>query len=277
MDALLDALQEGRLIELPDNSREHGLKLLAHILEAIPSVPSGTDVVGLVMERERVMSTALGKGWACPHARVPFEADLLCALGWSPAGIDYGAPDGTPIAMIAMYLVPSNQRNHYLREISLLAKGLSAYASPEKLRSVKDLNEVRNYLVDLIGSTKDTVGPDARARMIQLQAKASLDGQVGKELTSLVVEPLNVVTGPGLKPLVLSQLAALAELVEPVPRLVERLESEGALIVGNWRVVKRGAVSYQGGRVVYDCLAIRLAAAASPAGSSQSESRGSPT
>jgi len=79
-----------------------------------------------------------------------------------------------------------------------------------------------------------------------------------------------------LKPLVLSQLAALGEMVEPVPRLVERLESEGVLLVGGWRVVKRGSVSYQGGRVVYDCLAIRLAGAASPGGSPQSESRGPP-
>jgi len=258
MDSLLDALQEGRLIELPENNREHALQLLAHILEAIPSVPNGTDVVGLVMERERTESTALGKGWACPHARVAFEEDLVCVVGWSPTGIDYGASDGTPISIIAMYLVPSNQRNHYLREISMLAKALSAYADPDKLRSTKDLNEVRNYLLDLIGSTKDTVGPDARARMIQLQAKPTLEAQVTRDLTNLIVEPLSVVTGPGLKPLVLSQAAGLGEILEAAPRLVERLESDGALTHDGWRVLQRNSVSYQGGRVVYDCLAIRL-------------------
>ena len=264
MDSLLDALQEGRLIELPENNRDHGLQLLAHILEAIPSVPNGTDVVGLVMDRERLTCTALGKGWACPHARVPFEEDLLCVLGWSPTGIDFGAPDGIPVSMIAMYLVPSNQRNHYLREISLLAKALSAYADPDKLRSVRDLNEVRHYLLDLIGSTKDTVGPDARARMIQLQVKPSLEVQAARDLTILIVEPLSVVVGPGLKPLVLSQAAGLAEILEGAPGLIERLESEGAFHHGGWRVVKRGSVSYQGGRVAYDCLAIRLPPAAPP-------------
>ncbi len=273
MDSLLDALQEGRLIELPENNREHALQLLAHILEAIPSVPNGTDVVGLVMERERVESTALGKGWACPHARVAFEEDLVCVVGWSPTGLDYGAPDGTPISIIAMYLVPANQRNHYLREISMLAKALSAYAFPDKLRSAKDLNEVRNYLLDLIGSTKDTVGPDARARMIQLQAKPTLESQTIRDLTNLVVESLSVVTGPGLKPLVLSQAAGLGEIFEGAPRLVERLESEGAFTNAGWRVVTRGSVSYQGGRVVYDCLAIRLPVAPpSPAKSAGSPS-----
>ena len=264
MDALLDALQEGRLIELPEDNRDHALQLLAHILEAVPSVPNGTDVVGLVMERERAECTALGKGWACPHARVPFEGELLCVVGWSPTGVEYGAPDGTPMSIIAMYLVPSNQRNHYLREIAMLAKALSAYAEPQNLRSARDLNQVRNYLLDLIGSTKDTVGPDARARMIQLQAKSGLEAPAARDLTTLVVEPLSFVVGPGFPPLVLTQAAGLGKVAEGAPRLLERLEAEGAFTNGGWRVVLRGSTSYQDGRVVHDCLAIRLPTAAPP-------------
>lgn len=53
MNMLLDALQEGRLIELPDNNKEDALQFLAHIIEAIPSIPPGIDVVGLV-EKERL-------------------------------------------------------------------------------------------------------------------------------------------------------------------------------------------------------------------------------
>jgi mannitol/fructose-specific phosphotransferase system IIA component (Ntr-type) len=265
MDSLLDALQEGRLIELPDNHRDDALQLLAHILEAIPSVPNGTDVVGLVMERERASSTVLGKGWACPHARVPFEEEMVCAVGWSPTGIEYGPAGGAPISVIAMYVVPSNQRNHYLREISLLAKALSAYTDPGKLSSARDLNDVRNYLLDLIGSAKDTVGPDARARMIQLQAKQALPALTVADLANLIVEPLTVVAGPGLKPVVLTQRPGLAEILDGASGLLEKLEAEGAFQDGAWRVVKRGAQSFQGGRVVYDCLAIRLSAGSAPA------------
>ncbi|HXY20667.1 MAG TPA: PTS sugar transporter subunit IIA [Gemmatimonadales bacterium] len=258
MDSLLDALQEGRLIELPDNNRDDALHLLAHILEAIPSVPPGTDVVGLVMERERVSSTVLGRGWACPHARVPFEEDLVCVVGWSPTGIDYGAADGAAISVIAMYLVPSNQRNHYLREISLLAKALTAYADPDKLRSARDLNDVRNYLLDLIGSTKDTVGPDARARMIQLQGRQTIPALAAPDLSNLIVEPFTVIAGPGLKPVVLTQNAGLAEFLDRAPSLIDRLESDGAFQDGGWRLMKRNALAYQGGRVLYDCLALKL-------------------
>ena len=132
MDSLLDALQEGRLIELPDNDKEDSLQFLAHILEAIPSLPAGTDVAGRIMAKENIDQTALGKGWACPDARVPFNEDLICVVGWSPTGIDYGTPDGLPVRIIAMYLVPENQRSNYLREVSLLAKAL-IYPGLERL------------------------------------------------------------------------------------------------------------------------------------------------
>ena len=105
MDSLLDALQEGRLIELPDPNKEDALQILAHVLEAIPSLPPGTDIAGIIRAKEQNTRTSLGRGWACPDARVPFDEDLVCVVGWSPQGIDYGAPDGIPVRIIAMSLV----------------------------------------------------------------------------------------------------------------------------------------------------------------------------
>lgn len=257
MDTLLDALQEGRLIELPDNDKGDALQFLAHILEAIPSIPTGTDVVGLVMTREASFNTALGKGWACPHARVPFEEDLMCVVGWSPTGIDYGAPDGMPVSIIVMYLVPSNQRNHYLREVSILAKALSSYPGTEKLRAAAELNDVRDFLLDLISTTKETVGPDTRARMIQLQARATVQELPAPDLSNLIVEPVTLVAGPGLKPVVLAQNLAVVDTLEAASGLIEDLAAGGVCQAGGWRVLKRGSVTYQNDRVVYDCLAIR--------------------
>jgi len=257
MDSLLDALQEGRLIELPENNKEHALQFLAHILEAVPSVPAGTDVVGLVMAREHATSTAIGKGWACPHARVPYEDDLLCVVGWSPAGIDYGSPDNIPVSVVAMYLVPDNQRNHYLREVSMLAKALKAYEGLEKLSAARELNEIREHLLDLISSTKETVGPDTRARMIQLQARQVIAPVTVPDLADLIVEPVTIVSGPGMKHIVLAQNRNLVEYLDSVTGVVEGIASTGMYQNGGWRIMKRGITTYQADRVAYDCLAIK--------------------
>ena len=256
MDSLLDALQEGRLIELPDNDKMDALQFLAHIIEAIPSLPAGTEVAGLILAKEQTSQTALGMGWACPDARMPFDEDLICVVGWSPQGINYGAPDGIPVSIIAMYLVPENQRNHYLREVSLLAKALAVYPGAEGLRKAKELNEIRDHLLDLITSTKETVGPDSRARMIRLQARPTLEALPAGDLSNLIVEPVTLVGAPGVKHIVLTQNAGLAQSLEAAAGLLEKIEVEGVCQAGAWRVAKRGKVAYQNGRFTYDCLAI---------------------
>jgi mannitol/fructose-specific phosphotransferase system IIA component (Ntr-type) len=258
MDSILDALQEGRLFELPENDKFHALQFLAHIIEAFPQIPTGTDIVANVMNREKSMNTALGRGWACPHARVDFEEDLMCVVGWSPTGIDYGAPDGTKVSIITMYLVPSNQRNHYLREISIMAKVLKSLPSVDKLSSIKELNDVRNYLLDMIAASKETVGPDARARMIRLQSKAAIATQPVSDISNLIIEPITIITSSNVKPLALTQNLELLNFIENTSGLAERLESEGAYQNGSWRILRRSATTFQGGRTVYDCIALMI-------------------
>jgi nitrogen PTS system EIIA component len=258
MDSLLDALQEGRLIELPeDYDKEDALRFLAHIIEAVPSLPAGTDVAGRILAKESSTKTSLGKGWACPDARVPFNEDLICVVGWSPVGIEYGTTDGLPVRIIAMYLVPENQRSNYLREVSLLAKALEIYPGLEKLNAAKELNEVRDHLLDLISSTKGTVGPDTRARMIQLQARPSVVAPATYSLENLVLEPVTIITATGLKPLVLAQDRQLVDLLDGSNGLAEAMASQGMFQNGGWRIVKRREAAFQAERVLYDCLAIK--------------------
>jgi mannitol/fructose-specific phosphotransferase system IIA component (Ntr-type) len=259
MDSLLDALQEGRLIELPDNDKEDSLRFLAHILEAIPSLPAGTDVAGRIMAKEEATKTALGKGWACPDARVSFNEDLICVVGWSPTGIDYGAPDGLPVRIIAMYLVPENQRSNYLREVSLLAKALAIYPGLETLNAAVGLNEVRDHLLDLISTTKGTVGPDSRARMIQLQARPSVVEAPAYNLANLIVEPVTIITSTGIKPVVLAQDRQLVDVLDSSAGLAEGIAAQGMFQQGGWRIVKRREATFQADRVLFDCLAIRAA------------------
>ena len=258
MDTILDALQEGRLFELPANDKAHSLQFLAHIIEAFPETTAGTDVVGLVTKREEATSTAIGKGWACPHARVSYEEDLMCVIGWSPKGIDYGAPDSMPVVLVAMYIVPDNQRNHYLREVSILAKALETHPDLEKLHKAANLDDVRHYLLDLIENTKDTVGPDARAKMIRLQTKEALDTFSFRDLTNLIVEPVTLVASAGMGHITLSQNVELTKQLDSASDVIERIEADGVYQNGEWRLLRRGLVNYQGGRVTYDCLAIKM-------------------
>ncbi|MCL2790233.1 MAG: PTS sugar transporter subunit IIA [Desulfobulbus sp.] len=258
METLLDALQEGRLFELPENDKTHALQFLAHIIEAFPEIPAGTEIVELVMAREQATNTGIGKGWSCPHAGVPFDGDLVCVVGWSPSGINYGTKDQQPVQLVVMYLVPTNQRSHYLREVSIMAKAVEGFPDNGRLESAQDLNDVRNYLLDLIAASKETAVPDIRTRMIRLQAKPAIEPPALKDLSNLVVEPVSLVSGLGLRQITLSQNAELTEMLDRADGLIEKLEADGVYQIKDWRVLRRITSAYEGGRIVHKCLAIRI-------------------
>ena len=156
MRSLLDALQDGRLIELPDTNKTKALEYLASLIEAIPGIGAQGGITESVFARERSCNTGIGKGWACPHARSSADGNLLSAVGWSPAGIDYGATDGEPVRVIVMFYVPDTQKNAYLKELRNLAKAIQSQPALKDLKALADLAEVRHRLLAALSIAPST-------------------------------------------------------------------------------------------------------------------------
>ncbi len=264
MKSILDALQEGRLIELPDNNKENALKYLASLIEAIPDIQPGTDVEGAVLTRERAANTGIGMGWACPHGRHPGEGELVCSVGWSPVGIQYGSPDEKPVHLVVMHYVPDTQKNVYLKEISGLVKVIKKNEGKRDIQKVSNLMEVRNFLLDLIADALEAEVPEARARMIRLEARQAAvistpEIAVSADLlSSLSFIPLSVLIIPGSKPIILSQDQEIVSLLETSDELATSLAEKTPFSYRGYRILPRSVTAYQPNRFLYDCLAIRI-------------------
>src|SRR5882762_4438707 len=159
MKGILEALHEGRLIELPDHQKNRALEYLANLIEAVPDIGVEGGITEKVLAREAAYNTGIGNGWACPHARSTLHGDLVCAIGWSPVGIDYGAPDGQPVHLVIMYFVPESQKNSYLKEISSLAKAIQTQPELQDIKSLSDLGEVRLRMLDAITVALESTAP----------------------------------------------------------------------------------------------------------------------
>jgi mannitol/fructose-specific phosphotransferase system IIA component (Ntr-type) len=264
MKALLNALQEGRLVELPDNVKNDALEFLGTLIEAIPEI-SDEGVTERALAREASHNTGIGRGWACPHASSDHEGELLCSVGWSPQGIDYGAPDGVPVHLVVMYYVPDSQRNAYLKEISQLAKAIHQNEDLQKLQELQELSDVRHALLDAITHAIESVTPEARARMIQLEVRHAQAEAAAEESADILtldpiarsIRPLAVLTVPGSKPLVLCQDRALVETLEHSVTLGDQLAKAGHAVVGDINVVLRSSEHFSGDRVLHECVAFR--------------------
>jgi Kef-type K+ transport system membrane component KefB/mannitol/fructose-specific phosphotransferase system IIA component len=71
-----------------------------------------------VWVREQLVSNALGKGIAVPHARIADLKQPVVAVGLGKSDIDYDPPDGVPVSVVILILTPADAPELH---VSLLA------------------------------------------------------------------------------------------------------------------------------------------------------------
>jgi len=103
-------------------------EVIDDVVRTIP-IPKSADIDTVrasLLQREEMMTTAVGKGIALPHPRNPIISDIdeesvsICFLK-NP--IDYGALDGEPVKVLFI-IISSNAKRHLeiLSKISFLCK-----------------------------------------------------------------------------------------------------------------------------------------------------------
>jgi len=268
--SLLDALQEGRLVELPEVDKSEALEYLALLIEAIPDIGNRTDLVKAVNDREAQFNTGIGKGVAVPHCRTMDDGELLCAVGWSPKGIDYGSIDGKPVHLIVMYYVPDVQRNLYLKEISGLAKVLSGSDALEKFTQTDNLTDLREHLLDWVSQAIGEAVPDAKARMIKLEARQT---SLETAARAAVVEAPEVSVGRflpfeavcyGEHVLVLGTDGGMIDTFEHDDEFKKAIKGETEFQASGYHVVRLTENAYAHGRTVVTAVAYKAAEGGKP-------------
>jgi mannitol/fructose-specific phosphotransferase system IIA component (Ntr-type) len=259
MKSLLNALQEGRLVELPDEDKEKSLEYLAHLIEAVPDLAGSPELAEEMIARERSHNTGIGSGVACPHVRATGGGDLLCAVGWTPTGIDYGASDGKKVHLIVMYFIPDAQKNVYLKEISSLASAIRREDGIQAIATAEDIATVRERLLDWVQATIDASVPETKARMIRLEARQAVV-EAGPAAPGGPAAPLQVQTAQFLvadgRAIALCANAELTAELEKDAELPAVLRQRGQFERAGWRFVFRDAAVY-GARTLYDYTAVK--------------------
>jgi nitrogen PTS system EIIA component len=97
-----------------------------------------TLVVGSLLAREKLGSTALGQGVAIPHGRIKGLAVARGAFVRMKSPIPFEAPDGKPVAQIFVLLVPENATEQHLQILSELAQMFSERSFRDRLAGAAD-------------------------------------------------------------------------------------------------------------------------------------------
>ncbi len=91
-----------------------------------------------LFDRERLGSTGLGQGVAIPHGRIKGLKEALGAFIRVAQPVPFDAPDGSPVTLVFVLLVPEKATEKHLQILSELAQMFSDKALRESMMRAAD-------------------------------------------------------------------------------------------------------------------------------------------
>ena len=91
-----------------------------------------------LLQRERLGSTGLGQGIAIPHGRIKGLKEAKGAFLRLATPVQFDAPDGKPVGLLFVLLVPEAATEHHLQLLSELAQMFSDRPFREQLSASPD-------------------------------------------------------------------------------------------------------------------------------------------
>lgn len=105
-----------------------------------------STVFDSLFARERLGSTGLGQGVAIPHGRIKGIKDAIGAFVRLSTPVPFDAPDGQPVSLAFVLLVPEQATERHLQILSELAQMFSDKALRDRLASDPDTASLHQHI-----------------------------------------------------------------------------------------------------------------------------------
>ena len=127
------------------------IRELADHLAAHVSGPQRIDrevLAKVLLERERLASTAIGEGVAIPHGKLDAVGKLVACVGRAVEGVDFDSMDGRPTHLFFVLVAPENSTGVHLKALARISR---LFKDPEfrtRLMQAKDAQEIFRVIAD---------------------------------------------------------------------------------------------------------------------------------
>jgi len=103
-------------------------------------------LLGVLNERERLGSTAIGDGIAIPHGKLRGCSQILGVFGRSTAGVDFDSLDGNPTHLFFLLIAPEDSASLHLKALARVSRLFKDGAFRQHLLDASDGAELYTLL-----------------------------------------------------------------------------------------------------------------------------------
>ena len=134
------------VVDLDASSKKRVFEQAGLLFENNQGIARST-VFDSLFTRERLGSTGLGQGIAIPHGRIKGLKDAAGAFLRLAAPVQFDAPDGRPVSMLFVLLVPEQANETHLQLLSELAQMFSDREFCEALQNAPDAAHIHQMFL----------------------------------------------------------------------------------------------------------------------------------
>lgn len=129
-------------VGLPGSTKEDVLTNVVQLLEGHPTITDLDAVRDAIIERERIMSTGVGKGLALPHAKTPAVRESVAAFAVTREPIDFGSIDNIPVRLIFLLVGTEAAKSEHIKILSRVSRLMNREHVRERLLDVERPEDV---------------------------------------------------------------------------------------------------------------------------------------
>lgn len=135
------------IVDLEASSKKRVFEQAGLLFENNQGIGRST-VFDSLFARERLGSTGLGQGIAIPHGRIKGLKEAAGAFLRLASPVQFDSPDGRPVNMLFVLLVPEQANETHLQLLSELAQMFSDRGFREALQAAPDADHIHQMFMN---------------------------------------------------------------------------------------------------------------------------------
>lgn len=110
------------LTEFKSEKKDDVINELIDLLNGDNRVVDLEEVRKCVFDREKIMSTGVGKGFAIPHGKTNSVTDIIAVFGKSEKPIEYNSLDGEPVNLVFLMIGKDTLVSKHIKLLSRISR-----------------------------------------------------------------------------------------------------------------------------------------------------------
>ncbi|HTO95389.1 MAG TPA: PTS sugar transporter subunit IIA [Bacteroidota bacterium] len=118
------------------------IEAMIDLVASSPKVMDKEKVRKAIFEREEIMSTGVGNGFAIPHGKTEAVADIVAAFAVTAQPIDYQSLDEKPVRLVFLLVGKDNLVGPHIKLLSRISRLMNKEEFRRRLLDLKTPKEI---------------------------------------------------------------------------------------------------------------------------------------